>query len=211
MECNREESAMESNGDNKNNFIAELVESAARPILSAKSHWHESIFNILKAKKENTENNEEYSLILKAEILYLKKLWNRELDIIHEWGQNARVPEVDEINAIIEKIEEESKTEVVNGKVKFKNGKGLDKNDLAFIERYNVITDLDERIRGLQEDYIYLRIRDYITLNVYQFISQNQELVMELFKDDPKETTQRIGDLASNYADICMFPDMDEN
>lgn len=197
--------------DNKNIIITELVENGAKPILSAKSHWYESIFNTLRAKKEKTQNNEEYSLILKAEILYLKKLWNRELDVIHEWGQNAKVPEVDEINSIIEKIEEESKTEVVNGKVMFKNGKGLDKNDLAFIERYNAITDVNERIRGLQEDYIYLKIRDYITLNVYQYISQNEELIMELFKDNPKETTQKIGDLASNYADICMFPDMDEN
>lgn len=200
---------MGKDSNNKNDLIVELVEKGAQPILSAKSQWYESIFNILSRKKENTENNEEYSLVLKAEIVYLKRLWNRELDVIHEWGQNAQVPEVDEINAIIEKIEEESKTEVVNGKVVFKNGKNLDKNDLAFIERYNTIPDLDERIVGLQEDYIYLKIRDYITLNVYQFISQNQELVIELFKENPKETTQIIGDLASNYADICMFPDMD--
>ncbi|KZL94295.1 hypothetical protein [Clostridium magnum] len=202
---------MGKDSNNKNDLIVELVEKGAQPILSAKSQWYESIFNILSRKKENTENNEEYSLVLKAEIVYLKRLWNKELDVIHEWGQNAQVPEVDEINAIIEKIEEESKTEVVNGKVVFKNGKNLDKNDLAFIERYNTIPDLDERIVGLQEDYIYLKIRDYITLNVYQFISQNQELVIELFKENPKETTQIIGDLASNYADICMFPDMDEN
>lgn len=202
---------MGNDSNNKNNLIVELVENGARPVLSAKSYWHESIFNTLKGKKENTKNNEEYSLILKAEIIYLKKLWNRELDVIHEWGKNARIPEVDEINAIIQEIEEESKTEVVNGKVLFKNGKNLDKNDLAFIERYNVITDLNERIIALQEDYIYVKIRDYITLNVYQFISHNQELAVDLFKDNPKETTQRIGDLASNYADMCMFPDMDEN
>lgn len=202
---------MGNSGINKNDLIAELVEKGAQPILSAKSHWYESIFNILKRKKENIQNDEEYCLILKAEILYLKKLWNRELDVIFEWGQNAQVPEVDEINAIIEKIEEESKTEVLNGKVVFKSGKGLDKNDLDFIERYNAITDLNGRISGLEEDYIYLKIRDYITLNVYQFISQNQELVISLFKDNPKETTQLIGDLASNYADICMFPDMDED
>lgn len=210
-EFNREEWIMGNDSNNKNNLIAEIVENGAKPILSAKSNWYESIFNALKAKKENTQNNEEYSLILKAEILYLKKLWNRELDVIHEWGQNAKVPEVDEINAIIEKIEEESKTEIVNGKVMFKNGKGLDKNDLDFIERYNALADINGRITGLQEDYIYLKIRDYITLNVYQFISQNEELVMELFKDNPKETTQMIGDLASNYADMCMFPDIDEN
>lgn len=202
---------MGNSGINKNDLILELVEKGARPILSAKSHWYESIFNILREKKENTQNDEGYCLILKAEILYLKKLWNRELDVIFEWGQNAQVPEVDEINAIIEKIEKESETEVLNGKIVFKNGKSLDKNDLSFIERYNAITDLNERVRALQEDYIYLKIRDYITLNVYQFISQNQEFVMELFKENPKETTQRIGDLASNYADICMFPDMDEN
>lgn len=202
---------MGNDSNNKNNLIAELVENGARPVLSAKSYWYESIFNTLKGKKENTKNNEEYSLILKAEIIYLKKLWNRELDVIHEWGKNARIPEVDEINAIIQEIEEESKTEVVNGKILFKNGKNLDKNDLVFIERYNVITDLNERIMALQEDYIYVKIRDYITLNVYQFISHNQELAIDLFKDNPEETTQRIGDLASNYADICMFPDMDEN
>jgi hypothetical protein len=202
---------MGNDSNNKNNLIAELVENGARPVMSAKRHWYESIFNTLKGKKENTKSNEEYSLILKAEIIYLKKLWNRELDVIHEWGKNARIPEVDEINAIIQEIEEESKTEVVNGKILFKNGKNLDKNDLAFIERYNIITDLNERIMALQEDYIYVKIRDYITLNVYQFISHNQELAIDLFKDNPKETTQRIGDLASNYADICMFPDMDEN
>ena len=202
---------MENHSNNKNNLIAELVEHGARPILSAKNYWYESIFNILKEKKENTRNIEEYSLILKEEIIYLKKLCNRELDVIHEWGKNASIPEVDEINSIIQEIEEESKTEVVNGKILFKNGKNLDKNDLAFIERYNVITDLNERINALQEDYIYVKIRDYITLNVYQFISHNEELAIDLFKDNPKETTQRIGDLASNYADMCMFPDMDEN
>lgn len=206
-----EESIMGNDINNKNNLIEELVEIGAKPIMSAKSYWYEGIFNILRGKKENTQNNEEYSLILKAEILYLKKLWNRELDVIHEWGQNAQIPEVDEINKIILEMEKESETEIVNGKVMFKNGKNLDKNDLAFIERYNVITDLNERIRALQEDYIYLKIRDYITLNVYQFISENKELSIQLFKDNPKETTQRIGDLASNYADICMFPDMDEN
>src|SRR5690349_855776 len=94
----------------KNNLIVELVENGAKPILSAKNYWYESIFNTLKGKTKNTQNNEEYSLILKAEIIYLKKLWNRELDIIHEWGENAKIPEVDEINAIIQEIEEESKT-----------------------------------------------------------------------------------------------------
>lgn len=201
---------MGNNSISKSDLIVELVEKGAQPILSAKSHWYESVFNTLKRKKENVQNDEEYSLVLKSEIVYLKKLWNRELDIIHEWGQNAKIPEVDEINAIIEKIEEESKTEVVNGKVVFKNGKNLDKRDLDFIERYNAIPDLNDRIIGLQEDYIYLKIRDYITLNVYQFISQNEEFVMELFKENPRETTQVIGDLASNYADMCMFPDMDE-
>lgn len=197
--------------NNKNNLIEELVELGAKPIMSAKSDWYESIFNILRGKKENAQSNEEYFLILKAEIIYLKKLWNRELDVIHEWGQNAQIPEVDEINEIILEMEKECETDVVNEKIVFKSGKSLDKNDLIFIERYNSITDSNERIRALQEDYIYLKIRDYITLNVYQFISQNQELAIQLFKDNPKETTQRIGDLASNYADICMFPDMDDN
>ena len=202
---------MGNDSNSKNNLIVELVEAGARPIMSAKSYWYESIFNILRGKKENTQNNEEYSLVLKSEIIYLRKLWNKELDVIYGWGQNAQVPEPDEINGIILKMEKDCETEIRDGKVMLKSGKNLDRNDLAFIERYNAISDLNERIRALQEDYIYLRIRDYITLNVYQFISENKELTINLFKDSPKETTQKIADLASNYADICMFPDIDEN
>lgn len=202
---------MGNNGTNKDDLIAELVELGAKPIMSAKSYWYESILNILREKKEKTQNNEEYSLVLKAEIVYLKKLWNRELDVIYQWGEDACIPEHEEINNIILNMEKECETHIVDGKILFKSGKNLDKNDLTFIERYNIISDLNERIRALQEDYIYLRIRDYITLNVYQFISENKGLAVDLFKDKPKETTQRIGNLASNYADICMYPDMDED
>ena len=206
-----EELIMGNDSNNKNNLIAELVELGARPIMSAKSYWYESIFNILRGKKEKTQNNEEYSLILKADILYLKRLWNKELDVIHEWGQNSHIPETDEINTIILEMEKECETDIVDGKILFTNGKSLNKDELAFSERYNIISDLNERIRALQEDYIYLRIRDYITLNVYQFISENKELAIGLFKDSAKETTQRIADLASNYADMCMYSGIDEN
>lgn len=196
---------MEINESNKQEFISGLVEAAARPILEAKSYWYQSIYNILRGKKENVENDIEYITLLKADIIYLKKLWNKELDVIFQWGENGTIPESDKINEIILTIEDDSETEVVDGKIVFKNGKSLDKVDLEFIERYNSIQDLKGRTSALHEDYIYLKIRDYITLNIYQFLSQNQEMVEGLFRNNPKETTQKIADLVSNYADMCMY------
>lgn len=196
---------MEINESNKQEIISGMVEAAARPILEAKSYWYQSIYNILRSKKENIESDIDYITLLKADIIYLKKLWNKELDVIFQWGQNGKVPESDKINEIILQIENDSETEVKDGKIVFKNGKNLDKVDLEFIERYNAIQDLNGRASALNEDYIYLKIRDYITLNVYQFLSENKNIAEGLFRNSPKETTQRIADLASNYADMCMY------
>lgn len=200
---------MEINEKNKQSVISGMVEAAARPIMEAKSYWYQSVLNVLRGKKQNLKTEDEYILLLKADIIALKKLWNKELDVIYEWGQNCQIPDHDKINEIISQIENDSETEVNNGKIIFKNGKGLDKNSLEFIERYNAIQDINEKIRALHEDYIYLKIRDYITLNIYQFLSANENIVDGLFKDNPKETTQGIGDLVSNYADICMYDDVD--
>lgn len=199
------------NNIDKNSLISGLVEAAAKPIIEAKNYWHESIFNVLRGKRQTVETDEEYIVLLKAEIIYIKKLWNKELDVIDEWAGKGEIPEPEKINQIILEIEKDSETEVKDNKIMFKNGKNLDKNDLNFIERYNSIGDLSERIKAIHEDYIYLRIRDYITLNIYQFISQNEEIAETIFKDSPKESTQRIADLTSNYADICMYPDLDDN
>lgn len=196
---------MEINESNKQELISGMVEAAARPILEAKSYWYQSIYNILRSKKENIESDIDYITLLKADIIYLKKLWNKELDVIFQWGQDGKIPESDKINEIILQIENDSETEVKDGRIVFKNGKNLDKVDLEFIERYNAIQDLNGRASALHEDYIYLKIRDYITLNIYQFLSENKNIAEGLFRNSPKETTQRIADLASNYADMCMY------
>lgn len=200
---------MEVNEKNKQIVMSAIVEAAARPIMEAKSYWYQSIYNILRGKKQNTKNEDEYITLLKADIISLKKLWNKELDVIYDWAENRAIPEADKINEAILQIENDSETEVYDGKIRFKNGEGLDRNILEFIERYNAIQDIDGRIRALHEDYIYLKIRDYITLNVYQFLAQNTETSEGLFKDNPKETVQRIGDLSSNYADMCMYDSED--
>lgn len=201
---------MEINEKNKQEVISAIAEAAARPIIEAKSFWHQSILNELRGKRQNTKTEDEYITLLKADIIYLKKLWNRELDVIYEWAENCEIPEHDKINEAIEQIENESKTEICNGKILFKNGKGLDKNSLEFIERYNAIQDTNGRIIALHEDYMYLKIRDYITLNIYQFLSGSKQIAEGIFKDNPKETVQKIGDLTSNYSDMCMYNDIDE-
>lgn len=201
---------MENNIKDKNALIEELVEVATKPIFSAKNYWYESIYNILMEKSEKIKTQEEYVNVLKAELLYLKRLWNRELDTIYQWGEKGEIPEVDEINKVIVDIENECETVVVGGKITFKDGKSISKDYLQFVERYNAIPDIKDKIMALEGDYVYLRIRDYITLNIYQFLSQNKELLVGLFKDNPKETTQRIADLVCNAADICMYPDMDD-
>ncbi|MCT8976948.1 hypothetical protein N4T77_10065 [Clostridium sp. CX1] len=200
---------MESSIKDKNTLILELVEISTKPIFSSKNYWYESIYNILRGKAENIKTEEEYINVLKSELLYLKRLWNRELDTICQWGIKGQIPEVDEINKVIVEIENECETAVVNGKIIFKDGKSINKDYLQFIERYNAIPDSKEKIRALQEDYMYLRIRDYITLNIYQFLSENKELLLGLFKDNAKETTQRIADLVSSAADACMYPDIE--
>jgi hypothetical protein len=201
---------MEKNSKNKdeNEVISELVELSAKPILTAKNYWHESIYNILKNKKEDINSEKEYSTYLEAELIYFRNLWNNELDIIYVWGKQGKIPEPEEINNIIVYMEEQSATCAENGKIVFKNGKNLDKNDLTFIERYTSIPELAQRIIALEEDYLYFKIRDYIILNIYQFISHNEEVAESLLKDDTKETVQKIADLVSNFADMCMYIDL---
>lgn len=202
---------MDKDKKRKIDLMSELVEVSAKPIMSAKIYWHESIYNILREKSENVKTEEEYVNVLKSELLYLRKLWNRELDTIYEWGQKGEMPEVEETNEIILQMENECGVNILDGKIVFKDGKNLNKNDLQFIERYTSIPNIKDRIKALQEDYIYLKIRDYITLNIYQFLSQNRELIVDLFKNEPKETTQRIADLVCNIADICTYPDIEND
>lgn len=197
--------------EDKNALVSNLVEAAAKPIVGAKTYWHKSIYNILRGKKYSCKSDEEYILMLKSDIVYVRKLWNKEMDIIYLWGKNSQIPSTEDINNIISHIEGESETEIVEGKIQFKSGKALSKEDLLFIERYSSIKELNSRIEAMEEDYIYCRIRDYITLNIYQFLCENIEFAIDLLKDNPKETTQRISDLISNYADMCMYLDIEEN
>ncbi len=192
----------------KNKLVSELVELSASPILTAKNYWHESIYNTLKDKKENANSEKEYAVYLEAELIYFRSLWNNELDVIYAWGKEGKIPEAEEINNIIAYMEEQSATFVENEKIVFKNGKGLDKNNLTFIERYTSIPELTQKIIALEEDYLYFKLRDYITLNIYQFIANNEEVAESLLKDDTKETVQKIADLVSNFADICMYIDL---
>ncbi|NMM65580.1 hypothetical protein HBE96_23670 [Clostridium sp. P21] len=194
----------------KNEIISELVELAAKPVVTAKNYWHESIYNTLKQKKENVNSEKEYSIYLQSRLIYFRSLWNNELDIIYAWGKQAKIPGPEEINNVINYIEEQSETCIENGKIIFKNGKNLDKNDLAFVERYTSISELTQRISALEEDYLYFKIRDYITLNVYQFISHNEEVAKDLLKDNTKETVQKIADLVSNFGDVCMYIDLED-
>lgn len=201
---------MEKEAENKNEIISELVLAAAKPVLGAKNYWHQSIYNTLKSKKEIINDDKEYELYLKSELIYFRKLWNNELDLIYNWAEKGKIPEPGEINNSIEYIENQSETCIEDGKIKFKNGKNMDKNDLTYIERYTAIPELGGRIAALEEDNLYSKIRDYITLNVFQFISHNEEFVINLLKSDSKETVQRIADLVANFADICMYPDLNE-
>ncbi len=196
---------MKKEVENKNDLISQLVEVSAKPIMTAKKYWHESIYNVLKGKRENVKDDNEYIIYLKSELIYFRKLWNNELNVIYSWASEGEIPEPSEINNIIVYIENYSETCVEKGKLKFKNGKELDKNDLTFIERYTSIKDAAERIASMEEDYLYFRIRDYITLNIYQFLSQNKEIGENLLKDNSKETIQRIADLVSNFGDMCMY------
>lgn len=193
----------------KNRVISELMELSAKPILTAKSYWHKSVYNTLRDKKEKVNSEKEYSTYLEAELIYFRNLWNNELDIIYAWGKEEKIPKPEDINNIIIYIEEQSETCAENGKIMFKNGKNLDKNDLTFIERYTSILEVSQRIIALEEDYLYFKIRDYITLNIYQFISHNSEVAESLLKDDTKETVQKIADLVSNFADMCMYVDLE--
>ncbi|AKA70024.1 hypothetical protein [Clostridium scatologenes] len=199
-----------SEDKDKTEIISELVELSAKPVITAKNYWHESIYNILRDKKEKVKGEKEYSVYLQAELIYFRNLWNKQLDIMYAWGKEEKIPEPSKINDIIAYMEQQSETIIENGKITFKDGKNLDKDDLAFIERYTSITELPERIIALEEDYLYFKIRDYITLNVYQFISHNEELSVDLLKGNTKETVQRIADLISNFADVCMYIDSNE-
>ncbi|AWI03884.1 hypothetical protein [Clostridium drakei] len=199
-----------SEDKDKTEIISELVELSAKPVITAKNYWHESIYNILRDKKEKVKDEKEYSVYLQTELIYFRNLWNKQLDIMYAWGKEEKIPEPSKINDIIAYMEQQSETIIENGKIMFKDGKNLDKDDLAFIERYTSITELPERIIALEEDYLYFKIRDYITLNVYQFISHNEELAVDLLKGNTKETVQRIADLISNFADVCMYIDSNE-
>lgn len=199
-----------SEDKDKTEIISELVELSAKPVITAKNYWHESIYNILRDKKEKVKDEKEYSVYLQTELIYFRNLWNKQLDIMYAWGKEEKIPDPSKINDIIAYMEQQSETIIENGKIMFKDGKNLDKNDLAFIERYTSITELTQRIIALEEDYLYFKIRDYITLNVYQFISHNEELAVDLLKGNTKETVQRLADLISNFADVCMYIDSNE-
>ncbi|MHC6179506.1 hypothetical protein ACYUJ6_06560 [Clostridium sp. JNZ X4-2] len=191
-------------------LLSELVEVSAKPILKAKNYWHESIFNTLRIKRKSAENNQGYALVLKADIISIRRLWQKQLEVIENWAKEGKLPETEEIDNIITDIENESKTEVLGKKVVFKNGDLLNKEDLNFIERYNSIVNLNERIASMEEDYLYCRIRDYIILNLYQFLAENREMALNILKGDAAKKIKEISDLISKYADSCMYMDLEE-
>ncbi|MEY7999510.1 hypothetical protein AB8U03_04725 [Clostridium sp. Mt-5] len=191
-------------------LLSELVEVSAKPILKAKNYWQESIFNTLRIKRKSAENNQAYALVLKADIISIRRLWQKQLEVIENWAKEEKLPETEEIANIIADIEDESRTEVTDKKVVFKNGDLLNKEDLNFIERYNSIGNLNERIASMEEDYLYCRIRDYIILNLYQFLAENREMALNILKGDPDKKIKEISDLISKCADSCMYIDLEE-
>lgn len=191
-------------------LLSELVKVSAKPILKAKNYWQESIFNTLRMKRKSAEDNQAYALVLKADIISIRRLWQKQLEIIENWAKEEKLPETEEIANIIADIEDESKTEVTDKKVIFKNGDLLNKEDLNFIERYNSIGSLNERIASMEEDYLYCRIRDYIILNLYQFLAENREMALNILKGDPDKKIKEISDLTSKCADSCMYIDLEE-
>lgn len=191
-------------------LLSELVEVSAKPILKAKNYWQESIFNTLRIKRKSAENNQAYALVLKADIISIRRLWQKQLEVIENWAKEEKLPETEEIANIIADIEDESRTEVTDKKVVFKNGDLLNKEDLNFIERYNSIGSLNERIASMEEDYLYCRIRDYIILNLYQFLAENREMALNILKGDPDKKIKEISDLISKCADSCMYIDLEE-
>ncbi len=195
----------------KRTLLDELVEVSAKPVLQARNYWHASVYNILKAKKDSINDDNKYFLELKADILSIKRLWKEELDTLYSWGKKQDMPSTSEISETISNMEKKCETEVLNGKAVFKNGDEPDKEDLEFLERYVSIKDINERITYMEEDYLYCRIRDYIVLNIYQFLSENREFAIDILKDDTNEVIKRMSDLISKYADSAMYVDMEED
>ena len=192
-------------------LLDELVEVAAEPVLQARNYWHASVYNILKAKKDSINDDNKYFLELKADILSIKRLWKEELDTLYSWGKKQDMPSTSEISETISNMEKKCETEVLNGKAVFKNGDEPDKDDLKFLERYSSIKNINERVTCMEEDYLYCRIRDYIVLNIYQFLSENREFAIDILKDDTNEVIKRMSDLISKYADSAMYVDMEED
>ena len=169
------------------------------------------MYNVLKAKKDSINDNNKYFLELKADILSIKRLWKEELYTLHSWGKKQDMPSTSEISETISNMEKKCETEVLNGKAVFKNGDEPDKDDLKFLERYSSIKNINERVTCMEEDYLYCRIRDYIILNIYQFLSQNREFAINILKDDTDEVIKKMSDLISKYADRGMYADMEED
>ncbi|AZV56180.1 hypothetical protein [Clostridium sp. AWRP] len=192
-------------------LLDELVEVAAKPVLQVRNYWHASVYNVLKAKKDSINDDNKYFLELKADILSIKRLWKEELDTLHSWGKKQDMPSTSEISETISNMESKCETEVLNGKAVFKNGDEPDKDDLQFLERYSSIKNINERLTYMEEDYLYCRIRDYIVLNIYQFLSQNGEFAINILKDDTDEVIKKMSDLISKYADRGMYADMEED
>ncbi|PRR86490.1 hypothetical protein CLLU_05880 [Clostridium luticellarii] len=198
-------------GMDKSELLSELVEVSAKPIVQAKNYWHESIFNTLREKRKSSKDIEDYALELKADIVSVKKLWDEQMKVIENWALDEKIPEVDQISSTIENMENECKTAVLDKKVVFKNGNSLNKDELNYIERYNSIKNLNERIASMEEDYLYLRIRDYIVLNLYQFLAENREMALNVLKGDTDKKMRSISDLICKAADSCMYIDLEED
>ncbi|WP_294183932.1 hypothetical protein [uncultured Clostridium sp.] len=193
----------------RSEFLSELVEVSAKPIFQAKNYWHKSVYDTLETRKKAAGKIENYESTLKAGIVSMKKLWAKHLKMMEKWAQNGKIPGTDEMGKAIENIERESETEVSKGRVVFKNGDKLNGDELDFIERYSSIENLNERIIYMEEDYLYLRIRDYIILNLYQFLAQNEEMSNNILKWGAHGSIKELFDLISKYADRCMYTDLE--
>ncbi|CAB1243317.1 conserved hypothetical protein [Clostridiaceae bacterium BL-3] len=193
----------------KSELLSELVEVSARPIFQAKNYWHKSVYSTLEARRKAAKESENYALALKADIVSIKRLWEKQLKVIEKWARDEKIPDTDEIGRTIENIERESKTEIMGNKIIFENEDKLNRDELDFIERYSSIEDLNERIASMEEDYLYFRIRDYIILNLFQFLEENREMALSILSGNVPQNVEKISDLICKHANRCMYIDLE--
>ncbi|WP_333887082.1 hypothetical protein [Clostridium sp.] len=185
-------------------LLSDLVEASTKPILNAKGYWQTSIVNVLKAKREEFGDLNDYSLELKADIVYIMTVWRKQRKVIYDWVEKSALPSVMEVSSMLSEIDNTSKTEVLSGDVVLKSGEPLGDDAANIVKKYNCIENMNKRVMLMEREYFYCRIRDNILLNVYQFIWENGELGAEVVRDCTKETVDKVADLISRCAYECV-------